>query len=140
MTEPLTTEDRVALADLAARYAVAVDAREFERLREVFTPEARLDTGRSERVGIEQIIEAMGGLRRYTATTHVVGQQVVDPFDGFVTGITYCSAHHLSGPPGEQTDKVMHIQYHDRFVRVDGGWRIEERRLDVRWTDEQPVG
>jgi hypothetical protein len=137
MSDGLDLHDRAALGDLASRYAIAVDTRSFERLREVFVEEATLDTGRSVRSGIDEILTAMEGLRRYIATSHVLGQQLVEARSEGATGVTYCTAHHLSD--GDRTDTVMHIRYHDEFVRTDAGWRIARRRLEVLWTDTQPV-
>lgn len=140
MSSRLDLTDRQALADLAARYAHAVDSRDFAVLAEVFTPDATLDTGRAVRVGIDEITEAMQGLLRYEVTSHLVGQQLVEPVGTGATGVTYCTAHHLTVDGDHRTDRVMHIHYHDRFVRTPAGWRIASRRLDVRWTDDQPVG
>jgi hypothetical protein len=143
MLESLNVDDRLALADLAARYAAAVDLRDFERLREVFVADCRLDTGRSVRSGIDEVIDAMQGLLRYEATSHLVGQQLLERIGDDLGGLTYCTAHHLTASDGAgstRTDTVMHIRYHDRFVRTDAGWRIENRRLEVLWTDTQPVG
>ncbi|MEM7142854.1 MAG: nuclear transport factor 2 family protein [Actinomycetota bacterium] len=136
----LDATDRDALRDLAARYALAVDLRTFDDLRSVFTADASLDTGRSIREGIDQIVEAMHGLLRYEATSHVLGQQVVTIVDAEVHAVTYCTAHHLTADGETRTDKVMHIRYHDRIVRTADGWRIAARRLDVPWIDERPVG
>lgn len=140
MTPPLDLADRAALVDLASRYAHAVDSRDFERLRDVFTAAAVLDTGRGIRNGVDEVLTAMEGLRRYHATTHVLGQQLVEPTGDGARGITYCTAHHLTVDGDRRTDKVMHIHYHDEFVRTDDGWRIAARRLDIAWTDERPVG
>ena len=140
MPNPLTLDDRSALAELAARYAAAVDFRDFDRLREVFVVDCRLDTGRGVRDGIDAVLEAMQGLLRYEATTHVLGQQLLEHHDGDVRGVTYCTAHHLSmNGDSDRTDTVMHIRYHDLFVRTDDGWRISTRRLETVWTDRQPV-
>jgi ketosteroid isomerase-like protein len=137
--DSLTLDDRSALADLAAHYAAAVDFRDFERLRQVFIADCRLDTGRGVRDGIDAVLEAMQGLLRYEATTHVLGQQLLELHDGDVRGVTYCTAHHLGTDGDSRTDTVMHIHYHDRFVRTDEGWRIATRRLETLWTDRQPV-
>lgn len=143
MPDSPTVDDRLALADLAAHYAAAVDQREFDRLRQVFTDDCRFDTGRSVREGVDAVIDAMDGLHRYTATTHVLGQQLVESVDGETHGLTYCTAHHLTAGDGAEhapTDMVMHIRYHDRFVETDAGWRIAERRLELLWRDTRPVG
>ena len=133
-------QDRAELADLAALYAVIVDQRDFDRFDEVFTADALLDTGRGERSGLVEITDAMAGLLRYEATSHVLGQQLLSVTDdGEITGVTYCEAHHLKIDGDARIDHVMHIHYHDRFVRTPVGWRIAYRRLAVPWTAEQPV-
>jgi hypothetical protein len=142
MTNPASVDDRLALADLSNRYAVAVDRRDFDVLREIFVPDCSLDTGRSQRSGIDAVLEAMRGLLRYQTTSHVVGQHVVEVFDADkASTVTYCTAHHLSvaDDAGVQTDKVMHIHYYDECVRTDRGWRIAQRRLDIRWSDERAI-
>ena len=152
MTESIPVDVRLALAELAARYAVTVDLRDFDRLRDVFVPDCRLDTGRAVRDGIEAVVATMQGLHRYEATNHVLGQQLLEPDGGDVRGVTYCTAHHLlvgdadddvDDPDGDgdggRSDTVMHIRYHDRFVSTGAGWRIATRRLEVVWTDRRPV-
>lgn len=140
MASDLDLHDRAALVDLASRYALAVDTLDFERLRAVFVDDATLDTGRGIRTGLDEILTAMEGLRRYEATSHVLGQQVVEATDEGATGVTYCTAHHLRADGDSRTDTVMHIRYHDRFVRTDAGWRIAARRLEIPWTDSTTVG
>lgn len=135
----LTVDDRIELSDLVARYAVAVDNRDFDALHAVFVRDATLDTGRSTRSGFDEIVEAMQGLLRYEATAHVLGQHLVEATGTGASGLVYCTAHHLTDHGEHRTDKVMHIRYHDVYVRTDHGWRMTARRLEVAWTDEQPV-
>ena len=33
----------------------------------------------------------------------------------------------------------MHIRYLDRYARLDEGWRIAERHLQLEFTEERPV-
>lgn len=139
MSASVTTDDRQALHDLVSRYALSVDTRDFDGLRQVFVPDAELDTGRSVRSGVDEILTAMEGLRRYVATTHLIGQQLVEGGPDDATGVVYCTAHHLSGDEGKQTDMVMHIRYRDHYRRTSDGWRITRRRLDLLWRDENPV-
>jgi hypothetical protein len=139
MPAPLSIDDRFALLDLAARYADAVDRRDFALLDAVFLPDGVLDTGRGVRDGLIEILAAMEGLRRYEATAHVLGQQLADAAGDGARGVTYCTAHHLADRDGSRTDTVMHIRYHDDFVRTPDGWRIRHRRLELQWTDRRPV-
>ena len=46
------TADRVELAELMHRYALAIDTAQFEDLREVFTPDASVDFG-----SVDQYVE-----------------------------------------------------------------------------------
>ncbi|MXW77083.1 MAG: nuclear transport factor 2 family protein [Acidimicrobiaceae bacterium] len=132
--------DRAELADLTALYAVIVDQRDFARFDEVFTADALLDTGRGQRSGLAEITDAMAGLLRYEATSHILGQQLFSVTDDAgIEGVTYCEAHHLRVDGDERIDHVMHIHYHDRFVTTPDGWRIAYRRLVVPWTADYPV-
>src|SRR5262249_5210410 len=96
---------------------------------------ARVRTGRDE------IATALEGLSRYAVTTHFLGQQTVElDADGEgAAGETYCIAHHITDTDGHRHDHVLSIRYLDRFVRVEAGWRIKERRLAIDWTDERDL-
>ena len=133
-------EDRAAIADLVALYAVAVDSRTFDRLDQVFADDGVLETAHGVRRGLPEIVAAMQGLLRYESTHHVVGQTTLEPAgDGRVAGVTYCEAHHLSVEDEGKVDQVKHIRYHDTFVQTPKGWRIAARRLEVSWTDERTI-
>ncbi|MED5220851.1 MAG: nuclear transport factor 2 family protein [Actinomycetota bacterium] len=141
MDRSLNSSDRQAIADLAAVYAQAVDERDFERLRGVFTVDAELDTGSLVRRGIDEIVTIMEGLRRYESTTHLVGAQIISSAAvDTCTVVTPCTAHHLTVDGHCRTDRVMHIHYQDECVRTNAdGWRIRSRRLDVVRVDERPL-
>ncbi len=137
----LTATDRQAIAGLAALYARAVDERDFEQLRAVFTVDAELDTGSSVRRGIDEIVTIMEGLRHYESTTHLVGKQLISAVAvDTCTVVTPCTAHHLKVDGLCRTDRVMHIHYQDECVRTKAeGWRIRSRRLDVVRVDERQM-
>jgi hypothetical protein len=143
--------DRLALRDLVEAYAFRVDSDDPASAAELFAPEGALrifDAGQAEpvreRIGREAIATAMGGLSRYDRTLHVVANQAVEIDGDTATGHTYCLAHHLrdvEGPDGVTApfDYVMHIRYLDRYVRLDEGWRIAQRHLQVEFTEDRAV-
>jgi len=140
--------DRLALADLAAAYARAADRRDPEGSAATFTEDGLLaiyhgqpgaEPPTMERRGREAIAKAMVGLNRYTETTHLVGQQLVQIEGDRATGETYCLAHHLSGEGSQRIIYIMSIRYLDVFARTAEGWRIAERRLAVDWTETRSV-
>ena len=144
--------DRLALRDLVEAYAHHVDRREPDAAAELFTPDGVLrifnrgtDEPVRQRAGRADIATAMAGLDRYDVTLHVVANHRV-AFDGAdaATGEAYCLAHHVRDverPDGTTgpSDYVMHIRYLDRYARTDEGWRIEERHLQLEFTEERPV-
>lgn len=125
------------LRALVRRYAQTIDRRTFDELSSVFTEDARLDTGRAVRNGLDEICAAMEGLRRYESTEHRVGTITVDvePQMTTATGSVSCDAHHVGLIDGRRTDRVMRIEYHDRYRLTGAGWRIEARRLDLLGED-----
>ena len=158
MTDTTSTEhtdrahDRLALRELVETYAHAADRRKSDLSGSLFTEDGLLaiydgDPGDGRepnrtRRGREKIAEAMRFLDRYSVTTHFLGQQMIE-FDAAdphrATGETYCLAHHVTVSDDGKRLNVMSIRYLDRYLRVDGIWKFEERRLAVDWTDDRPI-
>jgi SnoaL-like domain len=138
--------DRLALADLAASYARAVDRRDYGALAALFEPDGRIVVEREGRppdvlAGPEAIAARVAaGIERFARTFHFVGQQLVDIDGDDASGETYCVAQHLSEGGFVQSNHVMNIRYQDRFRRSAAGWRFVERRLHVDWVEDRPVG
>jgi len=151
---PVRGEDRFALRQLVETYAHAADRRLSELSGSLFTDDGLLaiyapgdDPATTEpnrtRRGPQQIAEAMLSLKRYSATTHIVGQQTVefDPADDDrATGETYCLAHHVTETDDGPSMYIMSIRYLDDYRRVDAVWRFEVRRLAVDWVDDRMLG
>jgi hypothetical protein len=137
---------RGALRDLAARYASAMDRRDGEAVRSVFTTDAQLVvvTGgvvRSRREGIDKLVTVPPLLAVYDITSHVLGQSLfeIDLDAGTATGEVYCIAHHVNRNRQGGTDHVMFIRYDDRYRSEPEGWRIAERVVQVDWTETRTV-
>jgi hypothetical protein len=93
-----------------------------------------------ERIGRDEIETAMGGLARYRATLHVLGQSTIDVHGSEAESETYCTAHHLTDhDDGAVTDRFMAIRYLDDWIRTAEGWRLRRRRLAVDWIDTRRV-
>ena len=124
--------DRLEIQDLMVRYSHAVDTMDWDLLDGVFTEDAVID------------YTAMGGTRgtlketkeflssvmpTFPAFQHLIANSSITVDGDTATGRTMC--HNPMVLPGEddQPGAVMFcgLWYLDRFVRVDGGWRIRER-------------
>jgi len=138
--------DRLAIADLVHGYAQGVDRNDGPAVAALFTDDGVLavrskvgepepDTVRRGRREIADTISAMD----YRATCHVVASHTAVVDGDRATGETRCIAHHVLGPPGNDTDRVWYIRYVDTFRRTPEGWRIATRDLWLEITANGPL-
>jgi hypothetical protein len=132
--------DRTRLRRLVEAYLVAVDRSQPEAAAACFTVDGRLHVD-DEAVleGRARIAAGLGRLRRYQATAHVLGQSALEIDGDRATGESWCRAHHVYEEDGTRRDRVLAIRYADRYVRVEGGWAIEERHLRTDWVEDRPL-
>ena len=98
------------------------------------------DGAPAESRGHRHIASAVGRLRQFPVTYHLVGNHTVAIDGDEATGEAYCVAHHLMPhDEGGHVDHVMYIRYLDRYRRTDVGWRFAERETFVDWTADQLV-
>jgi 3-phenylpropionate/cinnamic acid dioxygenase small subunit len=148
MSDTRLLADRLAIQDLAADYARAVDRRDYRAFARIFTRDGRVAVYYGdpavvalthEMRGVDQIEKGMRNIEQYRRTTHFVGNQTVALDGDSATAETYCLAHHLHPVDGRWSNFIMSIRYADRCVREAAGWRFAERVLTVDWTEERPV-
>ena len=128
--------DRLEIADLCARYAFALDAKDWALLESCFTgaPAFVHPGGRLE--GVEAILtRAKGALEPLDASQHLLGNIVAD-VDGDSAHCTcYFQAQHVRrGTPGGDT-YIIAGSYTDALTRTSGGWKIAERVQVYLWRD-----
>lgn len=142
-------DDRNAIRDLSAHYARIADDRNFEKLRDIFTPDGTLgayfgDPATVEPLfrvnGVDGIIQAFGALHRYEKTFHLLGQQLIDELksDSARTE-TYCVASHFHTKHGKPQSVVWYIRYHDELVKQDGRWKLRARTIRVDRSEGENV-
>jgi SnoaL-like protein len=130
---PLNTTDRLALHELANRYGNAVDARDWDALAAVFSPDARFVIGADEpspvvHVGIDAIV-AMMRVGRHPVTHHVTNVVVDDTTDPIRLFFKVLG----TGPRG----RVGSADYNDTVHRSASGWQIAEHLVTFRRADPQ---
>lgn len=123
-------ERLLAIADiqqLAARYAVYLDAREIEKLVALYVPDVRV--GKEARGHAALRADFERSLRAVGATFLHVGNHVIDfADDARATGIVYCRGEIQDGGP-ESARWIIHaIQYHDSYEKRDGRWLFARRK------------
>lgn len=122
-------EAELAIRQLPARYAVAVDSRNLDDLVQLFAADVdcgRWGTGREALRAYYASPHVLGGFYR---SVHLICGQVIDFFDAdHAGGTVYCRAGHEDG--GHWVE--MAICYFDRYVRSEGRWCFE-RRDERHW-------
>jgi hypothetical protein len=132
-------EDEAELRRLVTAYARMVDRRDWSLLSRIFTDAARLRGPGYAMRGHDELRAGLATIDRFSATMHLVMNQVVEVDGDRATGEVYCLANHLLEDRGQQAKLDMGIRYEDRYERTPQGWRIAERVLHVVWQQRLPL-
>jgi len=118
-------EAELAIAQLPARYARAVDSRNLDDLAKVFAPTTNWGEHGLGEAGCRAFYGPV--LSHFYRSFHQIVGHVVEQVDaesGTARGTTYCRAEHEDGNAW-----VINLMiYFDRYVRIDGTWHILGRR------------
>ena len=132
--------DKQAIRDLQSEYSFAIDAGEYDRLDDVFTPDAVADYGRAGFVeGVAAIKDTCrGALDPLDAAQHLNSNHIAHIDGDTATASCYLHVHqHRTDTPGGD-HLEMGGRYDDELVRTDDGWRIARRKLTILWSNGNP--
>ena len=134
MTVDADVVDRLAISDLIARYAVAVDSRDYDALDALFTVDARIDfTAFGGPLGSPaEIKEFLGAnLGIFSRTQHMMGLPVITVDGDQATSRTPCNNPMvLTDADGSTKVWLIGLWYDDSLVRTQDGWRFSARRQE----------
>ena len=137
MTSDLTPReisDRLRINDLLVTYAAALDARDWDLVRTVFTDDAVLDYSvfGGPRGSVDEAVEWLAkALARVRVTQHLITNVLVQ-LGSDTAEVTSA----VFNPLGTETDVVLvGGSYHDRIERTADGWLIAERKAEFAWSD-----
>ena len=140
--------DHLAIRELIDAYAHCADRRDVEGQMSLFTPDTEFLVYMDSRSAVPaQEVRGRDGLRpvfenlnTYEATTHFNGQSTVTLAQNSAAGISYCLAHHVHVDGAGRSLMIASIRYLDHFVKMDGRWYFQQRKLMVDWIDNRPLG
>lgn len=123
--------DRLELQQLVTDYAYAIDERAWDRLDQVFTPDAYIDyramggiDGQYPQVKA-WLPQALGSFPGYM---HMIGNLHFEITGDTATGKVACfNPMVIPRPEGGSDTMFLGLWYLDRYVRTPDGWRICER-------------
>ena len=137
MLDLQTISDRIEIADLLTRYTRAIDTGQWDRLDEVFTPDAQIDyaaTGGT--VGsfpeVKKWLAEM--LPMFPRRQHVLGQSEVE-LHGDEADVTAYFLNPMVLPQQDGGELLWEFGgfYHHRLVRTPDGWRSRELVEELCW-------
>jgi hypothetical protein len=137
------SDDRWGILDTVTRYFTAIDRRDFELLRQVFTPDVdAVFEGTQVSGGLDRLLAFITGKSDIRLPIDVIDLQLSMHFLGnhaaTVTGDTarsetYALAHLVDRPQGQPRLRTRGLRYVDELVRTEGGWRIRRREHLCDW-------
>lgn len=123
----LSADDRLAIAELIARYCYAIDQGRWDDFRTLFTDDCRLDFGK-----VMGVFEGRGGIDRFIGTMRAAGLFMRHYTTNLVVrgegahAQSECYVLAMTGAPGSLQQTTG--RYDDEFVKIDGAWRFRVRR------------
>lgn len=130
----ITTDDRLDIAELPARYADALDRLEPHHLREVFTVDAIWEMVGGLRLnGLDEIMAFMGRddvhPGAHLMTNIYIESVTQDPRDdGPLVHLRSRGVYPVGPSDRNNPSAVFYGHYEDDVVRTPDGWRIRHRR------------
>jgi hypothetical protein len=114
------------IRQLVARYALALDSRDIPSLVSLFIEDVVVGRGRVGRAELAAWFDPL--LRPYRTTFHFIGNHVIKfEDDDHASGVVYCRPEHEVGDEWI----VMPMNYRDSYVRRDGCWLFQSRRVEA---------
>ncbi len=132
--------DRLAIAEVMYRYALAIDTKDWPALEMVFADRIRADFRefgvREEYQGSSAgwIANIRAGIAGMDATQHMMGNHLYDISGEQATGTTYLRAIHICKNDWGGDSYTIGGHYEVALARGDGGWRINSYKLRVTWS------
>ena len=125
---------KASIQELQVMYAVAIDTGNYNELDNIFTSDAVGIYGRTYN-GIEEIKQAMiDGCDYLTSVQHLNGNHWATINGNSASAGCYLHViQHLVNTPGGDFHEMGGV-YFDELLLTDSGWRITERRIDIKWS------
>jgi len=124
----LSPGDRQAITDLINMHGHLTDEGEFERMDELFTPDAEFDLsdfGLGVRAGLAAMNDAVRAIEEHPVGHHVTNIVLAEGDDGTVNAISKGIGIGVDGHCGS-------VVYEDVLRPGPAGWRIARRTIRLR--------
>ena len=127
--------DWLGVANVKARYCRLLDTKDWAGFGALFTDEVVIDTtgsGGPLMTGREAALASIQASLESVVTVHQVHSPEIIA-DGDNAQAVWAMQDYLVWPDGRKLDGAGH--YHERYVRIDGDWKIAASRLTRLYID-----
>jgi hypothetical protein len=138
----MSAADIIEIQQLLAAYVFAIDAKDYEALDAVFTPDAAIDyrvTGGARGSWAEIKPWLAKALAPFPVTQHLIGLPLIRLDGDRATAKTMLfNPMQLARPEGDHLF-LLGCTYFDDLVRTPAGWRIASRTEADFWVRDPPT-
>ena len=128
------TDDTIQIMDTLARYAIAMDQRDWPLLGSVFTQNFTYDAGEWTTHSLADYLERLQPyLEGCGPTQHLLGNYQIDIDGDTARTQVYVRAFHVGTRELSSTTYEMFGVYRDEMRRTEAGWRSIRRTLRLQY-------
>jgi SnoaL-like domain len=136
--------DRLEIQDLLVRYCYAIDDRDWDAFRAVFTADAVIDNTETggPRTGVDETVRYLQkALAKTRMSQHAISTTRLELRGDEASARTHCSCPMVVDVGDGKTQVFFQgLWYRDRLVRTRAGWRLAERVEEGYWAHNVPTG
>ena len=123
--------DEAEIRDVATEYALALDTRDWDRLKRCFTDDCLVQyEAAGDHKGPDAVVAACrAALEPLSCSQHFLSNFSIDVDGDTATSLCYFTAQHVR----DQRTFLVAGTYTDELTRTGQGWRIMRRRLAHTW-------
>jgi hypothetical protein len=130
--EPEVATPEQAITRSLAEYCDRIDRYEVDGVLALFAQDGSYDFGFGRVFrGPDELRTLLSRVEVYRATSHHVGNIVVDVDPSGDTARSRAALYAYHVRRADESEVHVWGQYHDRFVRVGGVWLVQERKLRI---------
>ncbi|MDG2061016.1 MAG: nuclear transport factor 2 family protein [SAR86 cluster bacterium] len=136
--EFIVLQDRIEIQETSIAYTFALDSRNWELLKNIFTEDATAIYG-SDEIGLkiscssrQEIIEmCQNSLNGCGPTQHLFSNFRINLNGNIASSVCYAQIGHVGKEPNQNEYWEIWAEYHDNWTKIDKGWRINDRKMIV---------
>jgi len=128
--------DRAAISDVVHAYATAVDRRDWDLFRSLFTDPVFIDfrwfhPSLHRALSLDELVANTRGIAAFDATQHISSNHVHRLAGDRATCVSYMHAGHFLKRDGVEHACFLYGYYTYELLRTAGGWKVDRYGLQV---------